>query len=276
MPHVAALAKQRRRVVVIGAGPAGLEAARVCGERGHEVTVVEALDRAGGQIVLAARLQRRRELLGIVEWRLAELARHGAQIRYNEYADDASVLQLEPDVVFVATGGVPQLPPLEQGQELVRSAWDVLAAPPTNPGRVLVFDDHGGYAAMQAAEQLAEAGAEVDLVSPERFFAPEMGGLNHAQFATAFADHEVTVRINARLAAVDRTGNGLEATFTSDYSKRRWSRTYQQVETLVVGGPQTIEANPAGLFRLYRIGDAVAGRNIHAAIYDALRIAKSV
>ena len=83
MPHEIPRAADRRRVVVVGAGPGGLEAARVAGERGHDVIVLEAMPWAGGQIRLAARNPRRKDLLGIVEWRVAELDRLGVDVRYD-------------------------------------------------------------------------------------------------------------------------------------------------------------------------------------------------
>ena len=170
--------------------------------------------------------------------------------------------------------------------------------------RVLVFDDNGNHPAMQAAEMLAEAGSAVEIVSPERFFAPEMGGLNHALYARAFHRLGVRVTINARLLAARREGNALVATIGSDYDARREERAVDQIvvehgtlpaddlyhalkplsvnlgavdyEALVTGQSQTVVRSQAGTFRLLRIGDAIASRNIHAAVYDGLRYAKDL
>ncbi|MBN9508617.1 MAG: FAD-dependent oxidoreductase [Alphaproteobacteria bacterium] len=305
MPHVVPRsAGPRRRVVVVGAGPAGLEAARVAAERGHEVVLFEATEKAGGQILLAVRAPRRRDIIGIVDWRVAQLERLGVAMRFATYADAAEVHAQAPDIVFVATGGVPDTEVLEAGNDLVVSSWDVLSGQAKAAGRVLVFDDNGGHPGMQAAELLAEAGAAVELVSPERFFAPEMGGLNHALYARAFQRLGVRVTINARLVAVRRDGNALVATIGSDYGSRQEERVVDQVvvehgtlpaddlyhalrpqscnlgavdyEALVAGRPQAVVRNPEGSFHLFRIGDAVASRNIHAAVYDGLRYAKDL
>jgi 2,4-dienoyl-CoA reductase-like NADH-dependent reductase (Old Yellow Enzyme family)/thioredoxin reductase len=305
MPHIiAATTGPRRRIVVVGAGPAGLEAARVSAERGHAVTVFEALDQPGGQIRLATRLPRRRDLIGIVDWRMDQLAALGVELHFSTYAEAEDVLAAQPDVVFIATGGVPNTEVLAEGHDLVVSAWDVLSGQTKPAERVLVFDDNGAYPAMQAAEMLAAAGSAVELATPERFFAPEMGGLNHALFARAFQRHGVRITINTRLLSVRRDGNALVAVLGGDYGETRVERVVDQVvvdhgtlpdetlydalkpssinlgavdyEGLVAGRPQTVMRNGDGRFRLFRIGDAVSSRNIHAAIYDALRLAKDL
>jgi 2,4-dienoyl-CoA reductase-like NADH-dependent reductase (Old Yellow Enzyme family) len=303
MPHVIARSDGGvRKIVVVGAGPAGLEAARVSAERGHSVVVFEATEQAGGQILLATRAPRRRDLIGIVDWRMAQLQRLGVDMRFSTYASADDVLAEAPAIVVVATGGVPHTDVLASGNELVVSSWDVISGQVRPAGRALVFDDNGMHPGMQAAELLAEAGAAVEIVSPERFFAPEMGGLNHALYARAFHRLGVRVTINARLLSVRREGNALVATVGSDYGSRTEQRhvdqvvvehatlpvdeLYQELRPLSVnlgevdygalldGRPQQVARNAAGAFRLLRIGDAVASRNIHAAIYDGLRFAK--
>ena len=304
MPHVIPRAERARRVVVIGAGPGGLEAARVAGERGHEVTVLEVMPWAGGQIRLAVRNPRRTDLIGIVDWRVSELERLGVEVRYDTFADAELVLSLQPDVVIVATGGLPQLPDLEAGVEHVATSWDVLGGDVTPTGRVMFYDDNGTHSALSAAEMIARSGADLEIVTPERMFGIEVGGMNHVAYARAFNEADTRISINQRVKTVQPDAGVLRVEVGSDHSEHRSSRHVDHVivdhgtqpndelyfalkpsstnlgavdyGALIDGRPQTLQRNDAGSFQLFRIGDAVAGRNIHAAIYDALRIVKDL
>ncbi|GAA2864088.1 2,4-dienoyl-CoA reductase-like NADH-dependent reductase (Old Yellow Enzyme family)/thioredoxin reductase [Aminobacter niigataensis] len=289
-----------RSVAVVGAGAAGLEAARVLAERGHKVIVLEASSQAGGQVRLAAQNPRRRELIGIVDWRLAELERLGVEIRYDIWAGVDDVLALDPDAVVIATGGLPQSPPLDAGDDVVTSSWDIIAGSVKPAENVLLYDDNGGHQGMTAAELIGKAGSKLELLTPERFFAPEIGGMNHVPYMEAFHRSGVKITINTRLKSVRREGNQLVATLSSDYAKG-WheERRVDQVvvehgtlpldelylelkplsknggaidyERLIHGGDIFPAKNPDGRFLLLRIGDAVQARNIHAAIYDGIR-----
>ncbi len=301
MPHVIATAPRRRRVVVVGGGPGGLEAARICAERRHDVVLLEAMPWTGGQIRLAARNPRRKDLLGIIEWRDRELARLGVDVRVDTYADEHIVGDLRPDVVIVATGGLPQSPELESGIDLTVSAWDVIGGDARLSGDVLLYDDDGTHSAMTTAEMLARSGAHLEIVTPERTVGVDVGGMNMVPYARAFNETDTRITLNQRVRTVRRDNGRLVVEIGSDHSAVRHTRTVDAVvvdhgvlandelyhalvkgscnggevdyTALVTGTPQPITHEG---FQLFRIGDAVAGRNIHAAIYDALRLCKDL
>ena len=304
MPHDIPPASDRRRVTIVGAGPAGLEAARVAAERGHAVTVFEAADKPGGQIRLTAQQERRREMISIISWRMAMCEKHGVSFRFNSYAEVDDVLATDPDAVIVATGGLPHTEVLGAGNDLVCSAWDILSGD-VKPGQdVLIFDDAGDHAGLQAADIIAATGARVEIVTPDRAFAPEVMAMNLVPYMRSLQRRDVTFTVTWRLVSVVRDGNRLRATLGSDYGDMTRERLVDQVvvnhgtrplddlyfdlkplsrnlgavdyDTLIAGGAQDAAANPDGRFRLFRIGDAVAARNTHAAIYDALRLVKDL
>ena len=305
MPHIIARSEDARNIVIVGAGPAGLEAARVAGERGHKVTLFEAAPDAGGQIRIATQIKRRKELIGIIDWRVTQCERLGVDMRYNSYAEADDVLALDPDVVIIATGGLAQNLAIEEGADLAVSSWDILSGDAKPAADVLLFDDNGAHPGMTAAEFIAEAGASLELMTPERFFAPEMGGLNLVPYMKTLTTKGVTITTMTRVRALARDGNRIKATLWSPYTMADCgTRTVDQVivengtspladlyfelkdksqnrgevdyQALIAGRPQAVRTNPDGTFQLFRIGDAVASRNIHAAIYDALRLVKDL
>ena len=289
-----------RRIVVVGAGPAGLEAARVAASRGHQVVLFEAFSEPGGQILLAAKVQRRREILGITDWLYAEVQHLGVDVRLDTLVERDEVLAESPDVVVIATGGVPNTQFLKNGEDLVTPSWDILAGRARVAGEVLLFDDNGQHPGVACAEFVAESGARLEYVTPERILAPEVGGMNYPAYFRVFDERDVALTLNQRLIGVRRDGNRLVASLYNEYSKRTVERSVDQVvvehgtlpldsvyaelktdssnlgevdfDALVGCKPQRIEANPEGRYQLFRVGDAAASRNIHAAIYDSLRL----
>ena len=184
-----------------------------------------------------------------------------SDIRYDIWAEESDVAALDPDVVIVATGGMPQNPPLDAGDDLVTSSWDILSGAVKPGEHVLFYDDNGGHQGMGAAELIAKSGAQLELVSPERFFAPEMGGLNHVPYMKTFHEKGTRITINTRVSAVRRDGNSLVATLSSDFA-RGWHEE-RRVDQVVV------EHGTAPLDELY-LALKPRSKNLGAVDYEAL------
>ncbi|MGR9249378.1 oxidoreductase [Rhizobium leguminosarum] len=304
MPHIVEKADAKKKVVIVGAGPAGLEAARVAGERGHQVVVFEAANNPGGQIRLTAQSERRREMISIIDWRMSQCEKYDVTFHFNTWAEADTIEAENPDVVIIATGGLPHTEVLASGNDLVVSSWDIISGDVKPGTNVLIFDDAGDHAGLQAAEFLAKAGAKVEIMTPDRSFAPEVMAMNLVPYMRSLQKHDVTFTVTYRLEAVEKSGNQLVAHVGSDYGGIARQHSFDQIvvnhgtipldelyfelkpnsmnlgemshDQLLSGEPQSVIRNPDGKFQLFRIGDAVAARNTHAAIYDGLRIAKDI
>jgi pyruvate/2-oxoglutarate dehydrogenase complex dihydrolipoamide dehydrogenase (E3) component len=256
-------------------------------------------------VQLAARAnERQMEWLGIVNWLDAEARRLGVEVRLNAYADADDVRALKPDVVIMATGGLPETPALSTGDGLVVSVWDVLSGEARPGRRVLVFDDHGSDQALSTAERLATAGSEVEIVTPDRLVGHEIAGTLYPAYLAAFYRTGVRLTPDHRLREVRPGADGLVAVLLNEYTGESVDRVVDQVvvehgtvpnddvyaelkdgstnrgevdiDAFVRVTPQRLQTDPEGRYQLFRIGDAVASRNIHAAIYDARRLALTI
>ncbi|MBI1962982.1 MAG: FAD-dependent oxidoreductase [Candidatus Rokubacteria bacterium] len=167
-------AAKRQHVVVVGAGPAGLECARVAALRGHAVTVLERAPQPGGQLLLSRAVPGRAELAGLVTYLAGAVARAGAELRLGVEADLELVLREQPDVAVLATGarpGIPDIPGILESPAV--DPFEVLRRPVSGLRRALVLG--GGVLGVGVALALAERGVEVHLVEASDELAGEIG-----------------------------------------------------------------------------------------------------
>jgi len=304
MPHKIAKAEVRKKVVIVGAGPAGLEAARVSAERGHEVVVFEAANNPGGQIRLTAQSERRRGMISIIEWRMSQCEKLGVTFHFNTWADAATITAENPEVVIIATGGLPHTEVLTKGNDLVVSSWDIISGDVKPGTNVLIFDDAGDHAGLQAAEFIAKAGGKVEIMTPDRSFAPEVMAMNLVPYMRSLQKLDATFTVTYRLEAAERSGNQLIAHIGSEYGgggeQQRDGPNIHNHGTAPPGAlpfvlkprrpppcegffhgpplpaPPPNAAQPRGPAPPVRPGPPGAPRPTPAAIYDALRLAKDV
>jgi hypothetical protein len=306
LPHIVLpSAGPARSIVVVGGGPAGLEAARVCAQRGHRVVLFEAQNQLGGQILLASRAPGRTELIGIRDWLRDEIGRLGVEIRCGLYAEAPDVLAERPEVVIVATGGTPDTSFLFGEHDAIHTTWDIFGRSTTVNGDVLLYDGSGHEAGITCAVLLAkDGGVNLHYITPDRHPAFDVGLTTRAKLMRDFYQTGAPSTPDLRLLSVAHAGGKRVATFRHELTHEKIDKSFDYVITehgtspadhlyfelrkesynhgrvdldaLALGHLVVPTPNPTGQFHLFRIGDAITSRNIHAAMLDALRICKDL
>ncbi len=308
LPHIIEkTAGPKRRVLVVGGGPGGMEAARVAAERGHAVTLLEKAGELGGQITLAARAPQRDQIAGITRWYALELERLGIDLRLSTEADAELVRELRPDVCILATGGTPfitQNPEWGADEGLSVSSWDILSGAVEPGSKVLVYDTICEFSGMSVADYLAAKGALVELVTDDIKPGIGIGGTTFPTYYRSLYEKDVVMTSDLMLEKVYREGDKKVAVLENEYTGQREERVVDQVviengtcpsealyyalkpesrncgqidvDALFACAPQPVLQEAGEGMILWRLGDCVSQRNTHAAIYDALRLCKDL
>jgi 2,4-dienoyl-CoA reductase-like NADH-dependent reductase (Old Yellow Enzyme family) len=269
-------APQRRRVLIAGGGPAGLKAAASAAARGHEVTLYETEPRVGGQVLLAERLPDRAEFGGVAINLLRDAQDAGARVVLRSPVDRSLVERERPDVVIVATGGLPRRPELEvQGDPTILDAWQVLRGAKLPSGHIVIADWPCDWVGAGLAVHCARAGRRVTLAVNGY-----MPGQRIQQYLrdTLLADLHllhVTVEPTVRLFGVDDDTVYLQHTTSGE------PVMIEDVSCLVLAQGQA--ANDPLVHELdgiaaevLPIGDCLVPRSVEEAALDGLEVGASL
>jgi dimethylglycine catabolism A len=279
-------ASRKCKVVVIGGGPAGLEAARVAALRGHAVTLFEARDELGGNLELWARLPGREFYRHAIDWWRRELIRLGVTTQTGKEATAGDVLRLVPDAVIVATGarfsrtgrtGIADrdIPGAEKSH--VFSPEDILSRKAGPSGNVVVLDGEGTHASIGVAELLGGRGAQVTLISSN--FAPYSTRILFAFESELAVKRMLEANVEFRAATwVRRIGDHDLELF--DVNSGRTSIMSHVDAVVLATGRIPVDAVARELDgkvpQLFTIGDALAVRPLATAAFEGQKFARLI
>lgn len=205
-------ADEKKNVVIVGAGMAGLEAARVAALRGHNVTVYEKEDKIGGQIHIAAAPPRKSEILRAVEYYEKILPSYSnVKILLNTPVTKEAMNAA--DAVIIAVGAHNAIIPIP-GAESTVSSWDIFAGKVTAQGHCVVIG--GGLVGAENAEYLANHGCKVSVIEMMDKIAKEESSTVLPTMMKDFADHGVAQYINTKVSSIENEGKCVKAINTAD------------------------------------------------------------
>ncbi|MFI2410365.1 FAD-dependent oxidoreductase [Streptomyces sp. NPDC018947] len=269
---------RRKRVLVIGGGPAGLKAAAVAAARGHEVELHEAGRRVGGQVLLAERLPGRAEFGGVVTNLEGEARRAGARIRTGSRIDAVALAAAAPDAVVLATGARPRRPHLELMDEpVVLDAWSVIRGDAVLPrGRIVVADWRGDWIGLGVALHLAAQRRKVTLCVTGFAAGEHLQQYVRAAMLAEAVRARVDIVPNVRLHGADADTVYLQHTLTEG------PVLVEGVAGVVLaqGHLPVTDPDPVALGipsdRVLAVGDCVAPRTVEEAVLEGLTAAAAL
>ena len=268
--------RRAQRVLVVGGGPAGLQAAVTAAERGHHVTLFERSDRLGGQVPTAASVPSRAEFLDITRNLVAAAQRLGVDVKLLHEATADELVGESPDAVVVATGAVPQRPWWAGELDQVVDVRDVLEGRARPRGRVLVVDELGFHQATSVAELLADRGCVVEVATPGMVVGQDLGITLDLETWNVKAAAKGIAQLTdvVPMAAVEGITVTLQHHPTGTDVTRR-------VDWVVCAVQQRADdalwhALKGAPFPVHRAGDCVAPRRAHAAVVEGHRAAVSL
>jgi mycofactocin system FadH/OYE family oxidoreductase 2 len=267
---------KKKEVMIIGGGPAGMEAARVAAMRGHRVTLYEKESELGGQINIAKRGAGRGEIGRIVTNLKTHLKKLDVKIECGVEVTEAFVEKERPEALVIATGSIPRENPLpgRYSPLQVLNVWQVLKEEQSIGERILLIDGDGHHKATSTAEFLADQGKKVDMVTDALFVGVELGPIGDL-YSSRQRLLQKGVNFFSDLRVQEIQGTAVKA--VNIYSNE--VQCFEGYDTVVVVTPN--RPNDALYFNLknkmkeiFRIGDCVAPRKIDMAILEGNKVGR--
>jgi len=265
----------RKKVMVVGGGPAGMKAAAVAAARGHQVTLYEAAAQLGGQVLLVQLLPRRSEFGGASTNLQREMQLAGVEVVRNTRVDRALVAREQPDAVIVATGAAPYWPAFERGGELqVVDAWQVLREQVQVGRSVMVMDWRCDWIGPGIAERLTRAGHQVQLAVNGTHCGESLPLYVRDQMAGELHKLGIPITPYARLYGCDDSSVYLQHTASGE------AMSFEGIDSLGLchghHPADTLAGEIQDRAAVHRIGDCLAARTAEEAIYEGLKVAASL
>ncbi len=268
----------QKKVVIVGAGPAGLEAARTAALRKHRVVLFEKNEEPGGQNLIAGKAAGRQEITGVTRWLLSQVSKLDIDIRLGVVADAETVLAEKPDAVIIATGSVPKPNPFpgEYSCPQVVSTVQVLKGEVEVGKKVLLIDNDGHHQATGTAELLADREHEVHIITSSLFPGGGLGPLQDL-YLTRKRLAEKGVTFTADIAVLEIQGLVVKGLHV--YSNEMMDFEGYDTIVLAVGSvscDQLYFELKGKVKELYRAGDCVAPRKTDMAIVEGHRTGRKL
>jgi len=263
-------AAKSRKVVVVGGGPGGMEAAIVAASRGHAVELFEKEKELGGQCALVANSPGMKDFTRLKDFWLRELDRLAVPIHLGKALSAAEIAQLSPDVVILATGSVPLVPAIPGAdRENVITAWDALGGSETGQNVAVVG---GGFVGIETAIFLERKGKQVVLIEKLDEVMKDAGPLNRARLRRELDETAIAVKCNTELSAIG------ERKITVRGGQGPYDIPVETVVLALGAKPRNmLQQDLAGKVpELYAVGDCVEARNMIEAIHEAYDVAAAI
>ncbi len=276
--HIVKTTQWVKKVVVIGAGPGGLEVARVCAERGHHVSVHEGNNYAGGQLALWARSHSMKELGKIIEWRLSEFKRLGVELILESRIEPTALGQFNADAIVVATGSIDRLNSYSGTEKIAQmTPHDLLRGESVKANNAIVISDGRGQAGLVAAEWLLHLGASVELITSDYAVAADLDPTHRNAW------YERLGKLGAFLtprSEIDH-GNKNSVTLRDVFSEQTVVR--KQIDLIVDWSGCRVNdellrtsSHKKDNIEWHAIGDCVSPRNVEVAMAEAARVGEAI